>query len=157
MLKGKQTFPSASSTLISDGSKVPYMETLGQRIDRRMRSKGHNQTSLAREVGVKRAAVSQWISGETKELKGKNLTRVCQVLECTPEWLLTGKGSPEPATCIGEPQGEYNALTEKQRLLIAYIRKMTEAEQEHYLREFQEKEQAQRELYEELKRRFENG
>lgn len=124
------------------------METMGDRIKALREDKGWSQADLARRVGVERAAVSYWESGQTKELKGKNLDAVCRELECRSAWLITGKGPRQEPREVTEDTALY--LTEKQRLLLDYIKRMSEAEQEHYLREFSEKEQAEREHLEYL-------
>jgi transcriptional regulator with XRE-family HTH domain len=128
------------------------MDTMGERIKTLREEKGWSQSELARRVGVERAAVSQWESGQTKELKGKNLDAVCRELECRSAWLISGKGPRQEQAQVNDDKALY--LSEKQRLLVEYIKRMSDAEQEHYLREFSEKEQAERDQLEYLRRKY---
>jgi transcriptional regulator with XRE-family HTH domain len=50
------------------------------------------QKDIADEVGVSSATVSDWESGEIKNLEGENLLKVCDMLNISPHWLLLGKG-----------------------------------------------------------------
>lgn len=61
---------------------------------------------LARAVKVKPPSVSDWLSGETKTIKGENLLRAAQALQCTPQWLATGLGpmALDPAQRFQQPQ-----------------------------------------------------
>jgi len=56
---------------------MPYIK-LGELIRKARREADLSQADLGKRVGVSRAAISQWESGETKSLRGKNLVRVAQ-------------------------------------------------------------------------------
>lgn len=71
------------------------METIGDRIRKARKDKGLTQKQLADQVGVSRAAVTQWESGETKGLKPENLFAVANVLGVSAEWLGIGSGAQQ--------------------------------------------------------------
>lgn len=52
------------------------------------------QADVARKVGVSSPTITQWENNQTAP-KGDNLLKVSQVLGCTPDWLVTGKGHPD--------------------------------------------------------------
>jgi transcriptional regulator with XRE-family HTH domain len=71
--------------------KMTYMN-IGQRIRQaRLRFRPKKTQQLADCVGVSRAAVTQWESGDTKSLEGANLVKAASCLEVRIEWLLTGE------------------------------------------------------------------
>ena len=47
----------------------------------------YNQADLARAVGISTAAVADWFSGKTKELKAKNLAKAAKWLGVEERWL----------------------------------------------------------------------
>lgn len=70
------------------------MGTIGSRIKEKRLAAKMTQAALARLVGVERAAVSQWETGQSKTLKGENLLKVAEALGVSPRWLSSGKDSP---------------------------------------------------------------
>jgi transcriptional regulator with XRE-family HTH domain len=53
-----------------------------------------NKTGLWKACKLSSGAVSQWFSGQTKELRGDNLLNASSYLGVNPDWLATGKGDP---------------------------------------------------------------
>lgn len=76
--------------------KLPYM-TMSDRIRSRRAALGVTQEDLAKKVGVSRVSISQWERGDTSP-KGENLHRLAAALKTRPEWLIEGKGDPEPSS-----------------------------------------------------------
>lgn len=73
------------------------MSLLKERLFEAMAEKNDmSKAQLSREVGVSRATVTDWLSGKTADLKGKNLTRAAAVLNVTGRWLSSGKGLKRP-------------------------------------------------------------
>ncbi|WP_022949550.1 XRE family transcriptional regulator [Methylohalobius crimeensis] len=72
------------------------MSTIGERIKQARAAKGISQQALGNAVGVSRAAVSQWESGDSKGLKPENLLAVSKTLGVTVEWLVHGHGLMKP-------------------------------------------------------------
>lgn len=65
------------------------------RVTSRMKSLNLSATDISRLTGVSKATVSFWVSG-TNGAKGKNLLALAKALECSPDWLSDGVGSPDP-------------------------------------------------------------
>lgn len=60
---------------------------INERIIERMEVLGLKQKDLVSKTGLTRGAVSQWIKNPIIP-SGENMGKLCEVLECTPEWLL---------------------------------------------------------------------
>lgn len=84
--------------------KIAYMSSLKERIrSARLDAGFKTQASLAAAIGAERATVTMWESGSTKKIGGEYLLRLAQVLKKNPEWIQTGKGSPEAASVRETP------------------------------------------------------
>lgn len=81
------------------------MTDQASRIKNRRKELRLTQEKLSKSVGVSRVAISQWESDPTIQISGKNLTKLCQALKCTADWLLDGKG--ESGNGISAPVGAY--------------------------------------------------
>lgn len=68
------------------------MKTLRERLRSALDEKGATQADLARAAGVKSPSVSNWLSGETKQLKGTSLVKAAAFLGVHEAWLNEGKG-----------------------------------------------------------------
>ncbi|UZX96155.1 helix-turn-helix domain-containing protein [Yersinia ruckeri] len=69
--------------------------TLAERVSERRLALNLSQEDLAKKAGVSRVAISKAELGLTKNFNGDTLFNVARALLCNPEWLQTGKGSPE--------------------------------------------------------------
>lgn len=68
------------------------MGTLAERLELAMRGPPRvSQAALARACGVKPPSVTDWLSGGTQSLKGKNLLAAAAFLKVRAEWLATGE------------------------------------------------------------------
>lgn len=63
------------------------------RINYRMKQLSLVPADLMQKTGASRGAVSQWRNDVAKP-SGEKLLKLAHLLQCTPDWLLTGKGSP---------------------------------------------------------------
>lgn len=82
--------------------------TLGQRIREAREARGWSQLRLGESVGVSRAAVSQWESGESKGLRPENLVAAARALAVNVEWLVTGVGAMRPdELATGEGRSDF--------------------------------------------------
>lgn len=79
------------------------VKTLKQRVRWALEKAGITQAELARRVGIERASVSGWFTGDTKSIDGVNLVKAASALQVDPEWLSSGEGQPE----VREPGGSY--------------------------------------------------
>lgn len=66
----------------------------GQRIRQLRKNKDMSQADLSKLISVSKVAISQWENGDTQP-NGENLLRLAMTLGCAPEWIVTGKGSPD--------------------------------------------------------------
>jgi phage repressor protein C with HTH and peptisase S24 domain len=73
-----------------------------KRITQARTAKNLKKTDLAKLVGVSPATVTMWESGQTKKIEGRNLVKVCEVLDISPIWLLGEIGRSEDAESIRE-------------------------------------------------------
>lgn len=68
---------------------------MGERIRFLRISRNLSQDKLGAELGVSGAAVSQWESGGTKDLKNATFLHLCAYFGCNPHWLCFGEaGAP---------------------------------------------------------------
>lgn len=72
--------------------RLAYMKTWNERLRFARQSFGCKPTDLARETGVSNATVSDWESGEIKNLSAESLLKVCEFLQISPTWLQFGRG-----------------------------------------------------------------
>lgn len=75
-------------------NKIAYMETLGTRLKARRKALKLTQKAVGDYVGITAVSVSLWESDHT-EPRGKNLDKLCQLLQCKQDWLLYGVGEGE--------------------------------------------------------------
>jgi transcriptional regulator with XRE-family HTH domain len=88
------------------------MNTIGERIKDVRSSKQMSQQMLADSVGVKRATVSQWEIGDTKNLRPTNLLAVADALHLSMRWLITGRGEKNDTSLhAAEEPAQYNRLS----------------------------------------------
>lgn len=66
---------------------------MGKRIADRRKELGLSQGAVAKHVGINRVSVSNWETDGKNGTspKGANLIALTEILNCTPEWLLTGE------------------------------------------------------------------
>lgn len=53
------------------------------------------QAALAKACGIKPPSVSDWMTGKTQSIEGKNLVRAAAFLGVNPKWLATGVGQKD--------------------------------------------------------------
>lgn len=93
---------------------------LGRRIAELRHSLGITQDELSKRAHVSRAAVTQWESGNTKNIKNDNLFNLARAFSMSIDELLTGKPFNY---CVAEYNGEEVAGTlsvEEEILLEKY-------------------------------------
>ncbi len=88
---------------------------VGQRLQLVLELKGMSKAELARALKITPSSVSQWIRGVNLPSKNK-ISKLVQVLECDPEWLMFGMGqAPEKTTRVLEEK-EFGAFETGARL-----------------------------------------
>ncbi|TQC94705.1 helix-turn-helix domain-containing protein [Moraxellaceae bacterium AER2_44_116] len=66
---------------------------IGERVRELRKKHKMTQAEVARKIGVSSPTITQWENNQTSP-KGDNLLRLSQVLSCSPDWLMSGKGHP---------------------------------------------------------------
>lgn len=67
---------------------------IGKRVKAMRLSRGMSQKQLAKAVGIAAPSLSDIENGITKSLKADTILGLTKALECSSEWLNTGKGNP---------------------------------------------------------------
>lgn len=97
------------------------MTTLAERLNEAMAESGIAAADLVRATGAKAPSVHKWVHGMTKNLRGKNLVIVAQLLNVSESWLADGVG-PKQRTAgrwpFSAPFSDYEGLdAEKKQAL----------------------------------------
>ncbi len=114
--------------------------TISERILRVLKERNMTQIEFAKQVGIATSTISEWKKRKTNPSVDK-LMDICNVLQITPEQLLTGKGiedEDEIATAMPESRftprdirmvEDYHGLKEEQqKRLLAYIEALKKIE-----------------------------
>lgn len=109
-----------------------YHESLsiGQRIRLMREMRRYKQTELAQKIGLGQAAISNLETDSSRKPSAPTLLKLAAALECSPQWLLDGKGKPDawrPVTKAAEVEllETYRAMTPEARAaLLAAARAM---------------------------------
>jgi hypothetical protein len=88
--------------------------------------------------------VSDWMSGETKTIKGENLLRAAQALQCSPQWLASGIGpklhtAPDATAAVArEETVRYitDKLVDEGAEILRLLDRRSRSEALHWLRGF---------------------
>lgn len=84
---------------------------------------GYKKSAIARAAGKSAAAVTQWISGETKEIKADSAAGIQAVTGFSAVWIATGKGPKMVAV------GNVSPVYERKRVpLISWVQAGTWSE-----------------------------
>lgn len=84
-------------------------ESMGDRIRMLRVAKGLSLGGLGKLVGVGRAAVFQWETGGTQNMKNATFILICQVLGTDPQFLLWGPDRKPPPTPSPSAPGDLGA------------------------------------------------
>ena len=68
------------------------MRLLSERVRYAIEQSGHTPSSVARVIGCTPAAVLQWISGDTKNIKNDLLFALADATKFEARWIGTGNG-----------------------------------------------------------------
>ena len=74
--------------------QIKYAAELGDRLRAALGRAELSQNELARQMGVTRAAVNQWI--QNGQIHATNLMKFAEITQCDIKWLMSGKGSMRP-------------------------------------------------------------
>ena len=90
------------------------MDTLASRIIEAREALDISKAELARRVGVSRATVTMWESGQIESLRDDNLLLLAELLDISPKWLNSGKGAravAATASADDEAAAKYSFVT----------------------------------------------
>ena len=106
---------------------------ISERIIKVLKERNMTQAEFAKQVGISTSTISEWKKRKTNPTVDK-IMDICNVLQITPEQLLTGKGiedekeiaaaSPESKFTPGDVQmieDYHNLKEEQQKRLMAYM------------------------------------
>lgn len=112
-----------SSALNAPLFRILNMQTLERRLRWALERARIKPAELARRARISRGAVSLWMSGGTKSIKGENLSRAAAALAVSPHWLATGEGPRETKATefhgMAEPSVEYSTQRREHAALIS--------------------------------------
>ena len=78
--------------------------TLKERLELAMKGPPKvTQAAIAKACKIAPPSVSDWMSGKTKTIAGKNLLAAARLLNVNPEWLGTGRGPMRPERLTSHP------------------------------------------------------
>ncbi len=70
--------------------------SFSKRLQRLIDEKKISAAELAREIGVDRSQVSNWLSGKTKKPRRKTVFAIADFFNCDASWLAQGVGEMSP-------------------------------------------------------------
>lgn len=107
------------------------METLGDRIKKRMDALGLSQGEVADLAGISQVAIHKLIAG--KSLKTDHPLELANALQCSPHWLVTGQDDPNIRHGVKEGAQGYDVETSDEMILLATWRAMNHDQQKSLL------------------------
>lgn len=84
------------------------MASLAQRLLIAMELGGVDRPRLIATCHVTPAAASKWFTGGSATLKAEHAFKIARLCGVDPEWLVTGRGKPQPLA-VREPGPEFEA------------------------------------------------
>ncbi|WP_286953537.1 MULTISPECIES: S24 family peptidase [unclassified Pseudomonas] len=67
-----------------------------ERIAKAIAASGKRKSQIAAECGVSPAAVSQWLSGESRSMRPESIYSLAKATGYSPEWIAIGSGPEKP-------------------------------------------------------------
>ena len=84
--------------------------TISERILKVLKERNMTQVEFAKQVGIATSTISEWKKRKTNPSVDK-LMDICNVLQITPEQLLTGKGiEDEDEIALATPESRFTPL-----------------------------------------------
>lgn len=102
------------------------------RVTARMRELNLSATDISKLTGVSKATVSFWVSG-TNGAKGKNLLSLARALDCSPDWLSEGTGSPGASSSESRLDSGASAADMVKQMLAKQGKSLPEAARQRLL------------------------
>ena len=121
-------------------------ETIGNRIKQKRRMLKLTQKDVARFAGLSASAVTEWELDMTQP-SGESLVHLSKVLECSAEWIMTGKGDNE---LDKDPEIKGTILNKEHIELITLYDSLPRDEAKRFLREMKVKKAHYDAIFEEM-------
>lgn len=86
------------------------MDTIAQRIKKKRLELELTQEQLGKRLGLSRVAITKWENGETENLKLDNLRNLCNVFNCSVEYLIDGKEQESKKHQINDITNIYSVI-----------------------------------------------
>ncbi|SKB96700.1 DNA-binding transcriptional regulator, XRE-family HTH domain [Lachnospiraceae bacterium] len=113
---------------------------ISERIIKVLKERNMTQVEFAKQIGISTSTISEWKKRKTNPTADK-IMDICNVLQITPEQLLTGKGiEDEEEIAASSPESKFTHLDiqiiedfhrlkeEQQKRLIAYMEALKKIE-----------------------------
>ena len=78
--------------------------SFSERVNKRANELGVRQVDVVKHTKATKATVSRWFNFDVKP-DAEYMWKLCELLRCSPDWLLYGKGTPEPSEVEPVPIG----------------------------------------------------
>ena len=114
--------------------------TVSERILKVLKDRNMTQVEFAKQVGIATSTISEWKKKKTNPAADK-IMNICNVLQITPEQLLTGKGiEDEEEIAAASPESRFTPYDiqliedfhglkeEQQKRLVAYMEALKKVE-----------------------------
>ena len=114
--------------------------TISERILKVLKDRNMTQVEFAKQVGIATSTISEWKKKKTNPAADK-IMNICNVLQITPEQLLTGKGiEDEEEIAAASPESKFTPYDiqlledfhglkeEQQKRLVAYMEALKKIE-----------------------------
>ena len=114
--------------------------TISERILKVLKDRNMTQVEFAKQVGIATSTISEWKKKKTNPAADK-IMNICNVLQITPEQLLTGKGiEDEEEIAAASPESRFTPYDiqliedfhglkeEQQKRLMAYVEALKKIE-----------------------------
>ena len=114
--------------------------TISERILKVLKDRNMTQIEFAKQVGIATSTISEWKKKKTNPAANK-IMNICNVLQITPEQLLTGKGiEDEEEIAAASPESRFTPYDiqliedfhglkeEQQKRLVAYMEALKKIE-----------------------------
>lgn len=96
-------------------------------------SQGLTLEQVGDVVGVSKATVKRWESGEIANLRRDKIYKLAQALHTTPAYLMGWDIDPEPKPLTKEKPARVDELTPDERAILAAIRALPDAKRQALL------------------------
>lgn len=90
-----------------------------ERLSLAREAKGYKKAHFAKAIGVQPPTITEWERGDTVAPSAANVMKICQVLNITPEWLMSGPTLSEGGIATQTYFGSNEQVAEAVRLMEA--------------------------------------